>query len=561
MKNKMFFIFLILVSINQISSYKCGFYDEVKNEPGPIHMERNLTERRTAKVETHKIKIKADFSSFTKISGIDDDSYKKCKKLVEETLDLFGQFLKITPVAGTFSDVERIKENCKISKIDSNWKNFFDNYDIIIFPFFSKDMSSSTLACACRCLYDNNGRSYAGYLKINPSISFSKTNIETYFKQIVFHEITHVLLFNPSIFEKLKLMSRVGNDNTKCAIVSEKALSLAREHFGCNSLEGIPLEDQGGSGSSCGHWESRYMLGDYMISTDYLDNVVSDITLALFEDSGIYEVKYYSGNLFKFGKGKGCNFFNKKCIELVAGKRKTSFEDEFCTDYDEEICSNSRISKGTCILNNFNNMINPTTYRYFANARQGGFTSANYCPVCSQTSKDTGDDYYPNNCNLGKAVNYGEKMGDSSFCFMSSLVPSNNANTKTKPTCYKIECDTKKKNIIVHVGSSKVTCPTNGGTQTLSGFKGSIDCPKYNDLCDVNNLCNTMIDCLKGHSRAKKSKLDKDSYTYLDDENNNSNRDNKPGNGENNINFIKKNSSINLKHNFYYIISLLILLI
>ena len=117
MKNKMFFIFLILVSINQILSYKCGFYDEVKNEPGPIHMERNLTERRTAKVESHTIKIKADFSSFTKISGIDDDSYKKCKKLVEETLDLFGQFLKITPVAGTFSDVEKIKENCWTSLV------------------------------------------------------------------------------------------------------------------------------------------------------------------------------------------------------------------------------------------------------------------------------------------------------------------------------------------------------------------------------------------------------------------------------------------------------------
>ena len=40
MKNKYFFIFLILVSINQISSYKCGFYNEIKNEPGPIEIKK-----------------------------------------------------------------------------------------------------------------------------------------------------------------------------------------------------------------------------------------------------------------------------------------------------------------------------------------------------------------------------------------------------------------------------------------------------------------------------------------------------------------------------------------
>ena len=54
------------------------------------------------------------------------------------------------------------------------------------------------------------------------------------------------------------------------------------------------------------------MLSDYIIYTDYLDLVISDITLALFEDSGFYKVNYYSGGLFKFGKNKGCSFFHNK---------------------------------------------------------------------------------------------------------------------------------------------------------------------------------------------------------------------------------------------------------
>ena len=108
---------------------------------------------------------------------------------------------------------------------------------------------------------------------------------------------------------------------------SPKVLNKARQHFNCASLIGVPLEDQGETGSVGSHWEARYMLSYYMISTEYFDTTISDITLALFEDSGYYQVNYYSGGLFKFGKNEGCNFFNKKCI--INGV--TSFPNEFCT--------------------------------------------------------------------------------------------------------------------------------------------------------------------------------------------------------------------------------------
>ena len=63
-----------------------------------------------------------------------------------------------------------------------------------------------------------------------------------------------------------------------------------------------------------------------MISTDYDEFVISDITLALFQDSGWYKVNYYSGGLFRFGKDQGCSFLEEKCIN----NGTITFDKEFC---------------------------------------------------------------------------------------------------------------------------------------------------------------------------------------------------------------------------------------
>ena len=37
------------------------------------------------------------------------------------------------------------------------------------------------------------------------------------------------------------------------------ARQVARSHFGCQSLTGIPLEEQGGDGTAFSHWDARIM--------------------------------------------------------------------------------------------------------------------------------------------------------------------------------------------------------------------------------------------------------------------------------------------------------------
>ena len=102
-------------------------------------------------------------------------------------------------------------------------------------------------------------------------------------KFLLLHELSHVLGFSSSFFKTLGLLKTERKSGViKNYINSPKVLQKAIIHFNCNNIKGGELENQGGEGSLGSYWEARYMLGDYMISTDYPEKVISDITLAYF---------------------------------------------------------------------------------------------------------------------------------------------------------------------------------------------------------------------------------------------------------------------------------------
>ena len=139
----------------------------------------------------------------------------------------------------------------------------------------------------------SNNRPVAGVVEINPHFSLDKQDTAYYMKFLLLHELSHVLGFSSTFFSLLGLLKTEKiNGVTKNYISSPKVLQRAQLHFNCNNIKGVELENQGGEGSAGSHWEARYMLGDYMISTDYPENTISDITLAYFEDTGFYKVNY-----------------------------------------------------------------------------------------------------------------------------------------------------------------------------------------------------------------------------------------------------------------------------
>ncbi|KAA0172575.1 hypothetical protein FNF27_05929 [Cafeteria roenbergensis] len=72
-----------------------------------------------------------------------------------------------------------------------------------------------------------------------------------------------------------------------------RVLRMAREHYNCSSLPGVPLEDLPlGMGA---HWEARVMGPEYMsYGMSSGDAYVSDLTVAMLEDTGHYLVPDYS---------------------------------------------------------------------------------------------------------------------------------------------------------------------------------------------------------------------------------------------------------------------------
>jgi hypothetical protein len=496
---KKYILYLFLIIIQIITCWKCGA-DQLKIKPKGIDLAKYSNKRKLASSYS-AIRIMADYSNLRATSGISDSTIEQVKQLIDETCNEFSKILEVVPIGTQLSIGEDdIKYSCDVDNIGSGYQSYFLFSDLVIFPTFDSTLATNVLAAAGMCMYLTESiRPIYGVLLINPNLSFSRRNTNLYMKNLFFHELTHVLVFSPELFSSLGMMTtRIFDGSFVSFINSPKVLTTARQHFNCTSLNGVPLENQGGSGSAGSHWEARYLLGDYMISSDYFDNVISDITLALFEDSGIYKVNYYSGGLFKFGKNMGCEFFDNKCLE----GGNTAFKNEFCTVNSEYICSRTKISRGQCILNEYSSTI-PKRYRYFSDSDVGGFEPANYCPVSNTVSQSS--DYYHASCRVGStslSSDFGEVIGNSSFCFLSSLLPSNSQlSSSSRSICYQVECDSENKQIIVNIGNNKVYCPTDGGTiDNPSGFKGSINCPEYYEICgqeteNEGEICNDMYDC------------------------------------------------------------------
>lgn len=75
-------------------------------------------------------------------------------------------------------------------------------------------------------------------------------------------------------------------------LVTPKVKEEARKHFGCSTLEGAELENQGGDGTALTHWEKRIFENEAMAGTHTQNPVYSRVTLALLEDSGWYDPDY-----------------------------------------------------------------------------------------------------------------------------------------------------------------------------------------------------------------------------------------------------------------------------
>ena len=470
------------------------------------------------------IRIYVDFSYMSSQTTVDPNLIAAAKTIVNKTVAMFSNIIKVKPSTSLLT--------VSLNEFTSNQSPIVPSQtiqtkgvaaDIIFFPFFDLTAADGTEAYAfCLKQDQTTNRPIAGVFAFTSNLVLN-TNWLEYNTYLVFHEISHIFVFNSELFSSFIdslgnpiPMSKITATSTvnglpRTKIITPKVVAAARKHFNCPTLDGVEIENQGGTSTAGSHWEARVMLTDYMMGQSYDEVVISDITFALFEDSGWYQMNYYTGGLFRFGKNQGCNFTSTNC--LVNGK--SQFPLEYCDSNSEITCSNGRASKGSCQITTFESKTLLTAYRYFDNLN-GGYQFADFCPV--SIAGYIKNAYLPYSCVFGTPYQYPagmqERISDTSACFISSLVNNNSSDSSFlvgsyNPICYSYTCNSTSKTVTITVGTNSVNCAINGGKATISGYSGSIICPDYNSVCTGTSQCRSMVNCV-----LNKVLTDPNSYVY-----------------------------------------------
>ena len=180
-------------------------------------------------------------------------------------------------------------------------------------------------AAAATCYVSKfDGRPVIGVYILNFAYLRMTVSSEYLYYGVYAHEFTHILGFSSNLYEqyvdssqaKKPLTAVVGTvkigDTTFNSIKMPEVVEWAKSHFGCNSLEGVPIENGGGDGSADSHWEKTYLPFEYMNPSQEFESSISELTIAFLRGTGWYRVNDGSGvtvQSYDWGKSAGCSFF------------------------------------------------------------------------------------------------------------------------------------------------------------------------------------------------------------------------------------------------------------
>ena len=447
------------------------------------------------------------------------------------------------------------------SKIDQNLieGNAGIDADLVIIPIFINEDSELLSVGEPQKLDKDTNRPIVGVLKINQNkIWNGQKNNDYYINSIFLHQFTHILGFTYKMFEYfpggLKNTTKFGEENrthiNKTFIITDKVVKFAQKYFNCPNINGVELEDTpGNDGLNNSHWEARILLGDYMVSKPYTtEEVISEFTLSLLEDSGWYQVNYYTGGLMRYGKHQGCEFVDEDCMYYNNENGiETHFKNDFLVGMRQTSCSSGRQSRAY----RFDYYGSPTIKNYIRFLIDGNYVHgkdiADYCFVSDiyqllKNTQDYNDEdliYYVGSCNKGgneygshiaflkdktnsdiskleNITEFGHDINNiNSFCALSTVIPNKqeykDLNLPNFAKCYPMNCT--ERSLTIQINGQYVVCPREGGTVNVNGsFTGNLYCPDYNLICTGTVMCNDMFDCVEKESLSKNNTYDYD-YT------------------------------------------------
>ena len=563
------FLFNVINSHKDKYNYRCGATD-LKIKPKtlgnkiPIDQNSTLYKRRLDSNGFKNLNIYFDLTNFLKeLEMYNLNRYKNLfLSSFNKAIKTLESLFKVKPLKYKYIYDDEVIRDMGINywekdKFGSSSKySLYDlGIDLLIFGRFKsqEDLGQYVLASAGAYHYEKEtGLPIDGIVYINKDLDYSDLQTKEYFESIILHEFIHVLGFSSFFFVNVFHNILIDEDKfgiERYYINSAKVINVAKKYYNCNNIKGIELEESGGQGIVGSHWESRILLGEIMNGDIYPEEqVISEFTLAVLEDSGLYKANYYTGGLMRYGKNKGCDFLYEKCVNN--GEINPMFENEFFDYYNsgnDPSCSSGRQSRTYNLLYIYDEV--PEIYQYYHNKSYGGLYSGDYCPSVSSFSYETfyGGYYvgqcsskgnrgeygsiirYLNNTNTSNASNtsnneelyfrsidiqsiIGEKYSDNSFCYLSSLIKNGknyyNIFSKTvRSVCYETFCSSRS--LTIKIDNDYIVCPREGGKIKVTNYEGYLLCPDYNLMCSGTVLCNDMFDCVE-----KKSEIKDNAYTY-----------------------------------------------
>lgn len=263
-------------------------------------------------------------------------------------------------------------------------------------------------------------------------------------------------------------------------IVLPTVAQVSRNHFNCQSLEGVRLENQPTSEDCLGsHFDERTWFTEFM-SAVYDEDAAyfSPLTLAFLEDTGWYKCDFTQASNSPFGLGAGCDFVNENCIvdEMVPDYGKGFF----CNEKKEKkwTCGPSHMFRGTCDLEEYSY----PQRTYFEPEHIGPtFTHADYCPMAISNAVDCDD------ASGKKEHPLIEIFGSDSKCIDVTVQGIQSS------TCLKSGCNEELKSFDFEVENKIYSCSKDFEVIDVDviGTIYQFHCPRLTQVCP-NMFCPSM---------------------------------------------------------------------
>ncbi len=174
---------------------------------------------------------------------------------------------------------------------------------------FSEDSKRFVAGGFCG-VSQSNKRPVLGEISVNYELLNKMiVPLTTDFERVVvetLHQIIHIMGFSTFAFPyyrdpntglalTLDQIVKGGTLRNKevSLVVLPQVVRAAREHFDCNDLEGLELEDEGGENIAGNHWERRVAEEDIMMGITDSQQGLTNYTIGLLEGTGWYQLSNY----------------------------------------------------------------------------------------------------------------------------------------------------------------------------------------------------------------------------------------------------------------------------